>query len=161
MSERKIQSREKGKRGERDAARVLTDVLGIPFNRSQQFKGAPDSADLAGPARLAVEVKYRERLNVRKAYEVAWEECSPDEIPLLMHRKKLSNWLVTLEAKDLGRLAYELFSARLAQEPDKASFGPDDLEFLEVDSLDDLLDPRETEDLLLSWAYTWGWTDDA
>ena len=65
-----MNSRQKGKRGEREAAVFLT-VNGLPARRGQQFSGSPDSPDVVCPLLPGVhlEVKRCERTNLE-----AWLE---------------------------------------------------------------------------------------
>ena len=61
--------RDKGKRGEREAAVELTKALGVLVERTRQFKGSPNSADLEGVDGLHFEVKRTERLSLYPAIE--------------------------------------------------------------------------------------------
>ncbi len=64
-SPRRINSRSKGKRGERDAAHYLT-ALGFPARRGQQHRGGNDSPDVVCDALAGVhlEVKHRGGIDV-------------------------------------------------------------------------------------------------
>jgi len=96
--------RDKGKRGEREAARALSDLLGLPVTRSQQYKGAAGSADLAGVPGAHFEVKRTERLSLYKALEQA-EADAGEDCPILLHRQSHKRWVVAVYLKDLLRLA--------------------------------------------------------
>lgn len=84
--------REKGKRGEREAAIELTFLLGTLVERTQQFKGSPQSADLEGIPGLHLEVKRVERLSLYPALEKAESE-SGNDCPVLLHRRNGKRWV--------------------------------------------------------------------
>ena len=96
--------RQKGKRGEREAAKELTRLLGIPFRRTQQFKGTPISADVEGLDGLHIEVKRREKLNFYKALETARDE-SGDDTPIVLTRRNHKDWVVICYMEDLPQIA--------------------------------------------------------
>ena len=98
----KINAKQKGKKGELEAAHFLTD-LGLPAHRSQQFKGAGDAADVRFNEPklndvLHIEVKRDEHVNVHKALQQAMRDAAAGQIPLVMHRKNDEDWKVTLDA---------------------------------------------------------------
>jgi len=96
--------REKGKRGEREAARELTRLLGVPVTRSQQYKGGQHSADLVGAAGLHVEVKRTERLRLYEAMEQAAEDAG-ENAPIVLHRRNGKRWLAILYLDDIVEVA--------------------------------------------------------
>lgn len=95
-----INSKEKGKRGERLAASKLKEY-GWPARRSQQYAGSNNDADLfGGPDNHHIEVKFVERLNLEAAYIQSKTEAKTGEIPIVMHKKSRGPWMVTLSADD-------------------------------------------------------------
>tara|TARA_R110002110_G_scaffold71771_7_gene191506 strand:- start:249 stop:668 length:420 start_codon:yes stop_codon:yes gene_type:complete len=99
-----MDSRNKGKRGEREAARVLRDVFGCEFRRSQQYAGGVDSADVVGgPDDLHWEVKHQERMRLYDWIDQAVAD-SGERTPLVLHRQNRKEWLVTLRVNDLVAL---------------------------------------------------------
>lgn len=107
-------SREKGKRGEREAAAELNRVLGWCSRRGQQFCGGTESADLADiPARIHVEVKRVEKLNIQTAMVQAVRDAG-DNVPIVVHRRNRGDWLVTVLLDDLPRFVRELATYALA-----------------------------------------------
>lgn len=96
--------REKGKRGEREAAKALSGVLGVPVWRSQQYQGATGSADLVGVDGIHFEVKRTERLSLYAALEQATSDCGRD-IPIVLHRRNGKPWLVIMHLDDLPSTA--------------------------------------------------------
>ncbi len=117
-----MNSREKGCRGEREAAATLNAVLGTAFRRGVQYAGGPESPDITGALPgVHFEVKRVERLNVNKAMSQAIRDSNPDQIPAVMHRTNRNPWLVTLHAENLIRLldAVDTARAKLKPEPEK------------------------------------------
>ena len=106
-------SRQKGKRGELDAADALRRLFSWTARRTQQFKGTSDSSDVevAETPDAFWEVKREERLNVFKAMDTAVAEAGP-KLPVLMHRRNRTGWLVTVRLTDLVRLAEVVTRAR-------------------------------------------------
>ena len=106
-------SRQKGKRGELDAADALRRLFSWTACRTQQFKGTSDSSDVevAETPDAFWEVKREERLNVFKAMDTAVAEAGP-KLPVLMHRRNRTDWLVTVRLADLVRLAEVVTRAR-------------------------------------------------
>ncbi len=77
-------SRNKGKRGEREAAAEWSRLFGIPMRRSQQFCGASDeSDDIVGHPGISIEVKRRQHLNVADAVETAVAEAKEGHVAVV------------------------------------------------------------------------------
>jgi hypothetical protein len=98
-------SRNKGKRGEREAARLMSDLLGVPVTRGVQYKGTPESPDLAGLDQygLHAEVKRDERTvsaSMYKAIEQSRKE-SGGLIPFVLARKNNESWVLAIEVSNL------------------------------------------------------------
>lgn len=96
--------REKGKRGEREAAKAVKESLGIPARRGVQYTGL-EAQDLAVEADgIHWEVKFVEREAVRSWMRQAVAD-SDGNVPVVLHRKSREPWLLTIP---LDR-AYEFF----------------------------------------------------
>src|SRR5512141_99130 len=104
-----MNSREKGKRGERQWRDELR-ANGYAARRGQQFSGSPDSPDVVCDSLpwIHFEVKAVERLNIEDAMEQARRDCKRTEvkgqrteprIPIVAHRRNFRPWLVTMEAE--------------------------------------------------------------
>ena len=109
-----MNSREKGKRGERQWRDELR-ANGYAARRGQQFAGSPDSPDVVcdGLPWIHFEVKAVERLRIHDAMDQAIHDCrgsmaegrGPDgevrrqKVPVVVHRKNFRLWLVTMEAE--------------------------------------------------------------
>lgn len=122
-----MNSREKGKRGERQWRDELR-ANGYAARRGQQFRGSPDSPDVVCDSLpwIHFEVKAVERLNIVEAMEQARRDCAepkmvgdgprgPDErsgldgrglrkVAIVAHRRSFRPWLVTMEAETFFRL---------------------------------------------------------
>ena len=101
----KINSRDKGARGEREFAQKLTE-MGFTARRGCQFSGSPDSPDVVGGiGGTHVEVKRVERLNIDNAMDQAINDCGDNLLPYVAHRKNGKKWLITLQLEDLLEFA--------------------------------------------------------
>ena len=94
-----MNSREKGKRGERQWRDELREN-GYTARRGQQFSGSPESPDVVSEDLPWVhfEVKAVERLNIEDAMEQARRDCG-GKIPIVAHRRNFRAWLVTMTAE--------------------------------------------------------------
>lgn len=99
-------SRRKGKVGELELAKVLTD-LGWPARRSQQFCGANGDADVICDALpwLSCEVKRREQISQLHSWVAkARIDAPPETLGTVFHRKNNCDWLVTMHIDDWAAL---------------------------------------------------------
>ena len=94
-----MNSREKGKRGERQWRDELR-ANGYAARRGQQFSGSPDSPDVVCEQiyEARFEVKAVEKLNIHKAMAQARRDAGPTKIPIVVHRRNYGEWLVTMPA---------------------------------------------------------------
>jgi hypothetical protein len=101
-----VNSRRKGTVGERLACHAIREATGFSAKRTQQYRGTTDSSDVevAEMPELFVEVKREERLQVHKAMAKAVADAAT-KLPLILHRKNNTEWLVTVRLTDLRRLA--------------------------------------------------------
>ena len=99
-----MNSREKGKRGERQWRDELR-TNGYAARRGQQFSGSPDSPDVIcdGLPWAHFEVKLVERLDIYAAMDQARRD-SAGKAPLVAHRRSFWPWLVTMDADRFYRL---------------------------------------------------------
>lgn len=102
-----MNSRQKGKRGEREAAHFLTDE-GFPARRGQQYCGCPDAPDVACPLLPGVhfEVKRTQRTDLYGWMAQAKADAGT-RLPVVLHRKNDAPWLAILDAKDFLALVRE------------------------------------------------------
>lgn len=95
----KINSRDKGKRGELEVAHFFKGY-GFDARRSQQFAGMNGDADVVGVPFLHLEVKRTENLHLDKAMEQSIRDAREGEIPTVVHRKDRQEWKITLALED-------------------------------------------------------------
>lgn len=98
-----MNSRNKGKRGELEAAHLLQEY-GYDARRSQQYAGINSDADVVGLPGIHIEVKRVEKLNIDEALAQSIRDKKDEEIPIVMHRKNRSEWKVTMRFKDWMKL---------------------------------------------------------
>ena len=96
-------SRDKGKRGEREVARVLKEY-GYDAHRGVQYQGGPDSPDVVGLPGIHIEVKRTERFNLYDALSQSKGDSDPEEMPIVVHRRNDCEWVVVQPLRDWMRL---------------------------------------------------------
>ena len=98
-------SRDKGARGEREAAAFLRQ-WGIVASRGCQRSGSPDSPDVRSSLDwVHWEVKRAERLALYGALDQALADAGPDRVPVVLHRRNLRRWVVVMDAVDFVLMA--------------------------------------------------------
>lgn len=90
-----MNSRNKGKRGELEAAHLLKEY-GYDARRSQQYAGINNDADVVGLPGIHIEVKRVEKLNIDNAMAQSIRDARDGEKPAVFHRKDRKQWLVTM-----------------------------------------------------------------
>ena len=108
MGTKKINSRAKGAKGERELARLIRD-RGYDARRGQQFSGL-EGEDVVGLEYIHIECKRVEQLNIDKAMEQAIRDAKSEQIPAVFHRKNKKKWKVTLEFEDFMTLYDSYYS---------------------------------------------------
>lgn len=97
-------SREKGKRGEREVAKIFREAGYPEARRTSQYCGRTgDASDVTGIPGIHLEVKYVEREQIRSWYGQAVrdaEAAGRGDVPVVIHRKTHSDWLVTMSLTD-------------------------------------------------------------
>lgn len=103
-----MNSREKGKRGERDFRDFLRD-MGFTARRGEQFSGGSDSPDVICDQlpHVHLEVKFCEQAIIGNAYlEAAWNQAKEDadgkKIPVVAFRRKREQWKLMAEEQNMG-----------------------------------------------------------
>ena len=101
-----INSREKGKKGEREFASLCRSE-GYSVRRGQQYNGI-EGEDVIGLPGCHVEVKRVERLNISEAMHQALRDSRfGGKMPIVAHRKNNEHWLITMTAEDWFKLFRE------------------------------------------------------
>ena len=96
-----MNSREKGKRGEREWASVCREH-GWDVRRTAQYCGnTGEASDCVGLPGIHQEVKRVERLDLYAAMAQAVRDAiKSGDVPIVAHRKNNCSWLVTMYAHD-------------------------------------------------------------
>lgn len=108
-----VRSRDKGARGERDAAAAWNAVCPHAMAyRGQQHSGTETSADLVTPGTpdLWIEVKRVEKLSIHKTVNKAAEQCG-SLTPCVLHRRNGEGWLLTCRLEDAPTVARSVLNA--------------------------------------------------
>ena len=104
-------SNQKGKRGEREFANLLSS-LGFDARRAQQYNGAAGHADLhTNIPGTHWEVKRYASIRAFRFLEQAEEDCLANDLPVVAMREDRGEWAILLRAKDLPRLAMKIAAA--------------------------------------------------
>lgn len=107
-------SREKGKRGEREAAAELGPIFGCDARRGVQYQGGPGSPDVVlQGVNVHVEAKRVESLNLYKALEQAKCDAPEGSVPIVWHRRNGKPSVIVVETAFLIQLAKEVASNEL------------------------------------------------
>lgn len=105
----KINSKQKGSRGERELRDVLRKY-GYQARRGQQYSGTPDSPDVkSNIPNHHIEVKRTESLSVYKALEQAKADKRENEVPLVAHRRSRKEWIAILPLEDYMNLLVKVY----------------------------------------------------
>jgi hypothetical protein len=109
-------SRQKGKRGEREAAAELAVVFACDARRGVQFQGGPDSPDVVlEGVNVHVEAKRVEALNLYAAIDQAREDAG-EKVPIVWHRRNGKTSVCIVETQNLLRLAREIVDSQETRE---------------------------------------------
>lgn len=102
-------SRNKGKRGELEAAKEIARLFGVDAHRGRQFHGRDDAPDICtGVPGVHFEVKRTESLSVYTALSQAIEDAG-ESVPVVLHRRNGQEWLAIVRLEDLPRLAVQAY----------------------------------------------------
>lgn len=104
----KINSKQKGKRGELEFCRLCREQ-GYEVRRTAQYCGnTGDAADCVGLPGIHVEVKRVENLNYYSAMSQAVHDSEKSgKIPIVAHRKNDHPWLIVMQSDDWFRIYRE------------------------------------------------------
>jgi len=113
-------SRQKGKRGEREAAAELGAILGVDARRGVQYQGGPDSPDVVlDGVPIHVEAKRTERLSLWAAIEQAKADAPAGKVPMVWHKANRRGSVVIVETERLWEFVHAVWLSRQR--------GPDEL----------------------------------
>ncbi|MBS0208862.1 MAG: hypothetical protein JSS27_07910 [Planctomycetes bacterium] len=104
-----LKSRNKGKRGEREAAAELRRLFRVDANRGCQYAGGHDSPDIrTSIPRVHFEVKRAEAFRLYPALNQAIHDAD-QAIPVVLHKQNQQPWVAVVRLDDLPQLAVELY----------------------------------------------------
>lgn len=102
-------SRNKGKRGEREAAAEIARLFHIDAHRGRQYQGSDDSPDIVTAIPdTHFEVKRCEAFRLYAALAQAIEDAGT-KIPVVLHRSNEHPWVAIVRLDDLPRLTTQLY----------------------------------------------------
>lgn len=100
-----VDSRDKGKRLELDAAALLRGIGFTGAERCQQFQGLGSDGDIRVPGvPIHWEVKGRANIAIYKWVDQALADCRRGRVPTVMMKGDRRPWLLMLRAGDLPML---------------------------------------------------------
>ncbi len=104
-----LRSRNKGKRGEREAAAAIRRLFRVDAQRGRQFAGSDESPDIrTAIQRVHFEVKRAESFRLYDALEQATGDGG-DNIPVVLHKQNRQPWVAIVRLDDLPQLAVQLY----------------------------------------------------
>lgn len=113
---KKINSKQKGKRGELEFVQFLR-ARGFEARRGVQYKGGEGSPDVISSLDkwFHIEVKRTERLGLYKALKQACDDAIGVQIPLVAHRANGKDWVIVLSAENFIHIIKQLKNNKLSQ----------------------------------------------
>ena len=109
MTRKRINSKLKGAKGEREWARLCREEGFTNTRRGQQYSGI-EGEDVVGLPGIHQEVKRTEALRLYDAIAQAKAEAR-GKIPIVAHRRNNCEWVVIMTAKDWFKLYREYHSS--------------------------------------------------
>lgn len=109
---KRINSREKGKRGELEFVDFLKE-RGIAARRGQQFAGGTDSPDVIAKGPLAsvhIEVKRKESGSLYDWLDQACTDACILKTPVVAHKKNNKRWVAILDMRDFVTLMEAVYA---------------------------------------------------
>ena len=104
-----LRSRNKGKRGEREAAAEIRRLFRVEACRGRQFAGSENSPDIrTSIPRVHFEVKRAETLRLYDALNQAIADAGPN-IPVVLHKQNRHPWIAIVRLEDLPQLTVQLY----------------------------------------------------
>lgn len=94
-----MNSKQKGKRGERELAKLLQSY-GYDTRRGQQYCGIEGDADVIGIDGLHIECKRAEQVRDEVFLKQAEHDAKAGDIPVVMYRRNNEKWKVTLRLEE-------------------------------------------------------------
>lgn len=109
-----LKSRNKGKRGEREAAAEIRRLFRTDASRGCQFAGSTDSPDIrTSISKVHFEVKRAETIRLYDALGQAIGDAA-ENIPVVLHKQNHQPWVAIVRLDDLPELATQIYLTLLA-----------------------------------------------
>jgi Holliday junction resolvase len=112
-----MNSKDKGKRGEREAAKAWAKTMGCEARRGQQYCGLETPDVVQEIKGLHLEVKRTEKFKLYDAMDQAEQDKTPSDKPIVLHRKNLRQWVAIINLEDLPDVA-RIIMEHYGQVPD-------------------------------------------
>lgn len=93
--------RRKGKVGEREAAKALSEATGHECRRGQQYNGL-EGQDVVGIPGVHIECKRTEKLSLYPAMQQARRDAD-GKVPVVVHRKNKEEWVLIVPVSEVKR----------------------------------------------------------
>jgi Holliday junction resolvase len=97
-------SKSKGARGEREAAKALSDIFNVEAYRGRQYPGSPQSPDIVAMPELHFEVKRSEAFQLYPSLTQATNDAG-NSIPVVLHRRNRKKWVIVAYLEDLPEIS--------------------------------------------------------
>ena len=101
----KINSRAKGKTGERELAKLLRTQGFTEARRGQQYSGANGDADVIGVKGIHIECKRQQRVHDEMWMKQAEDDARKGEIPVVIYRRNHEQWKLLIR-QDLASIIW-------------------------------------------------------
>ena len=99
-----MNSKDKGKRFERELASILRDY-GYEARRTAQYAGnTGEAADVIGLPGIHIEAKHQEAMRLYEWMAQAIRDTKNDDLPAVFHKKNRADILVTMRLEDWMKL---------------------------------------------------------
>ncbi len=98
-----MNSRNKGKVGERQLAKVLQSY-GYDTRRGQQYAGINGDADVVGIEGLHIECKRCQQVRDEEFIKQAERDARENETPVVMYRRNNEQWKVCMRLEDFMKI---------------------------------------------------------
>jgi hypothetical protein len=110
-----VNSREKGKRGERAFAKLCREYGYKDVRRGQQYSGV-EGEDVINLPGIHAEVKNVQRLNVREAVEQAKRDAADGKFPIVFHKTNYAGWMTYMPVEVFFELYREWEAGKAIEE---------------------------------------------
>lgn len=116
-----MNSRQKGKVGERELAKIMQGY-GYDAHRGQQYSGLMGDADVVGVDGLHIECKRAEQVRDEVFLQQAERDARKGELPVVMYRRNGEKWKVNLRLELFMLIWNELTDLQKARIREKVKF---------------------------------------